>query len=116
MKRLSGEREAVFVASATHDRIFVNDVSLYFLAERPIPTRYHELHPGVATTRPVQQEIINELQTNEVKWLFVVDWPNPNEPNDSAKSSGITDLDEYIHKNYQAQEQFGIYQLWQKKP
>lgn len=111
----SKENQSVFVASATHDRIFVNDVSLYFLAERPIPTRYHELHPGVVTTLPVQQEIINELQTNEVKWLFVVDWPNPNEPNDSAKSSGITNLDEYIRSNYRAIEQFGIYQLWEKK-
>ncbi|MFN8442760.1 MAG: glycosyltransferase family 39 protein [Caldilineaceae bacterium] len=107
--------DAVFVASATHDRIFVNDVSLYFLAGHPIPTRYHELHPGVVTTRLVQQEIINELQTKAVKWLFVVDWPNPNEPNDSALSSGITDLDDFIHENYQRIEQFGFYQLWEKK-
>lgn len=108
--------DALFVASATHDRIFVNDVSLYFLALRPIPTRYHELHPGVVTTRPVQQEIINELEIKSVKWLFVVDWPNPNEPNGSALSSGVTDLDQFIRANYQPIEQFGIYQLWQKVP
>ena len=107
--------EAVFVAARRHDQIFVNDVSLYFLAGRPIPTRYHELHPGVATTAPVQQAIIDELTQGAVPWLFVVNYPDSNEANDSAKSSGITLLDEYIKAYYQPVQQYGIYQLWQRQ-
>jgi hypothetical protein len=38
-----------------------------------------------------------------------VDWPNPNN-NDSAKSSGIKFIWIVHSQNYQAQEQFGIYQ------
>ena len=108
-------KEAVFVAARRHDQIFVNDVSLYFLAGRPIPTRYHELHPGVATTAPVQQAIVDELIHDATPWLFVVHYPDSNEANDSAKSSGITLLDEYIKAYYQPVQQYGIYQLWQRQ-
>ncbi len=97
-----------------HSQIFVNDVSLYFLAGRPIPTRYHELHPGVATTLPVQEEIIRELEQGQVEWLALVDWPNPREPNDSALSSGVNALDVYIRDNYSWLRTEGWYQLWQR--
>jgi hypothetical protein len=106
---------AVFVAAQRHDKIFVNDVSLYFLADRPVATRYHELHPGVATTAPVQQAIIDELTAAAPPWLFVVAYPESREPNDSARSSGVTMLDEYIHAHYRAVEQYGIYELWQRQ-
>lgn len=105
----------VFSGLLHHDQIFVNDVSLYFLAQRPVPTRYHELHPGVATTLPVQEEIIAELEQNNVRWLALVDWPNPREPNDSALSSGVTALDEYIRDNYTRSRTVGWYQLWQRQ-
>ncbi len=108
-------KDAVFVAARRHDQLFINDVSLYFLAGRPIPTRYHELHPGVATTAIVQKAIIAELTRAAVPWLFVVHYPDSHEPNDSAKSSGVILLDEYIHANYHAVQQYGIYQLWQRQ-
>jgi len=107
--------EAVFVAAQRHDQLFINDVSLYFLAGRPIPTRYHELHPGIATTAPVQQTIIEELTSRAVPWIFIVQYPDSQEPNDSAKSSGVKLLDDYIRANYQPVHQAGIYQLWQRR-
>lgn len=107
--------DAVFVAAHRHDQLFVNDVSLYFLAERPIPTRYHELHPGVATTAPVQQTIVAELTEGAVPWILMVRYPDSREPNDSAKSSGVNVLDEYISTNYRPVQQYGIYQLWQRR-
>ena len=106
---------AALVALTRHDRIFANDISFYFLAGRPIPTRYHELHPGVATTRPVQEEIVEELKRGDVRWLMLVDWPNPSEPNGSAVSSGVTVLDDYIGDNYQRDRSVGWYQLWRHK-
>lgn len=106
---------ALFVGVATHDRIFINDVSFYFLANRPIATRYHELHPGVATTLPVQEEIAHTIEATQTPWLVIADWGNPNEPNGSALSSGVTHLDEYIHTHYTLIKHFGIYQLWQRQ-
>lgn len=104
---------ALFVGVAQHDRIFINDVSFYFLADRPIATRYHELHPGVATTLPVQAEIAQSLEAQQTPWVVIADWGNPHEPNGSALSSGVTHLDEYIHTHYTFKQQFGNYQLWQ---
>lgn len=108
-------RGALFVGVPTHDRIFINDVSFYFLADRPIATRYHELHPGVATTLPVQQAIAQSLERQQTPWVVIADWGNPNEPNDSALSSGVTYLDEYLHTHYTFSKQFGNYQLWQRQ-
>lgn len=106
---------ALFVGVPTHDRIFINDVAFYFLANRPITTRYHELHPGVATTLAVQEEIAQSLETTQTSWVVLADWGNPNEPNGSALSSGVTHLDEYIRSHYTFKQQFGNYQLWQRQ-
>lgn len=106
---------ALFVGVPTHDRIFINDVSFYFLADRPITTRYHELHPGGATTLAVQEEIAQSLETSQTSWVVLADWGNPNEPNGSALSSGVTHLDEYLRSHYTFKQQFGNYQLWQRQ-
>ncbi|MBX3010526.1 MAG: hypothetical protein KF832_03425 [Caldilineaceae bacterium] len=115
LARQGSPASALFIGVNTHDRIFINDVSLYFLAEHPIATRYHELHPGVATTLAVQEEIVQTLIRQEVPWIILADWGNPNEPNASAHSSGVTHLDEYIRAHYTRIQQFGIYQLWQRQ-
>jgi len=107
--------ERIFVGNSRHDRIFVNDIMFYFLSERHSATKYHELHPGLATTREVQQEIIEELKENNVR--YVVLWngaENVMEPNESAISTGVTDLDDFISKNYISIMTFGPYQIRQK--
>ena len=47
----------------------MNDIAFYFLADRPSVTKYHELHPGLANTLPVQQAMIAELVDQEVTWI-----------------------------------------------
>ncbi|MGC9064507.1 MAG: hypothetical protein ACP5JL_07520, partial [bacterium] len=61
--------EKIFIGDSRHDRIFVNDIMLYFLSERNSATKYHELHPGLATTKEVQDEIIEELKRNNVRYV-----------------------------------------------
>ncbi len=104
--------EPVFVGNVRHDQILINDVMFYFLAARPPATRYHELHPGVATTLPVQKEIVEEIRTEQVAWVVTVDWPLSTEPNESAVSSGVVFLDEFIWANYQPTAEFGRYTVW----
>lgn len=104
--------EPIFVGNQKHDRIFVSDIGLYYLAGRPSATRYHELYPGVATTLPVQQEIVSELEANNVRWVVLVKiWDSPN---GSASSSGVLYLDEYLQAHYQPMAEFGIYKIYQK--
>jgi len=106
--------DPIYVGNQRHDMIFVNDVGFYFLAGRPSATRYSELHPGVATTRPVQQEIILELESKQVPYLVLVDIWLSQEPNESAVSSGVADLDTYIHTQYRQVVEFGEYQVWRR--
>lgn len=104
--------EPIFVGNQRHDLIFVNDVSFYFLAGRPCPTAYHELHPGVATTLPVQQTIARDIEAQEVRWIVLVEWPVPSEPNGSAVSSGVRYLDDWIRAHYRQVVAWGEYTVW----
>jgi hypothetical protein len=109
------ETEQIYVGNQVHDYIFVNDVSFYFLSGRRSATRYHELHPGVANTREVQQEIIEELRSKQVGWLVLVDIWISTEPNLSSVSTGVYDLDEFIQENYRLATEYGMYQVWQRR-
>ena len=108
------ENEPIFVGNQRHDILFVNDVGFYYLAARPSATRYSELHPGVANTLPVQQEIANELETKNVKMLVLVKIWLSNEPNGSSKSTGVVFLDNYIRKHYTLVAEYGEYQIWER--
>jgi hypothetical protein len=107
--------EYVFFGNARHDQIFVNDLLIYFLADRRSPTKYAELHPGLATTMPVQQEIVRELTEKDVRWVVTMRGWESREPNASAISSGVTFLDDYIRANYRPETAFGAYQVWRRK-
>jgi hypothetical protein len=106
----------VFVGNTRHDRIVVNDLALYFLAARPCPTRYGELHPGVATTRSVQQRIIADLVNRRVQWIVLAEVWNPSEPNASAVSSGVDILDAYIRTYFRPVAEEANYALWRRTP
>jgi hypothetical protein len=112
----TAENEPIYVGVKNHDQFIGNDVILYFLAGRPCPTRYHELHPGVTNTREVQQEIIDDLQRGNVRLVVLIPrfWP---EPNESAVDAGIDLLDDFITTQFQLTATFGSYEVWTpKKP
>lgn len=92
--------EPVFIGNTRHDKIFVNDASMYFLLGRAIPVKWNEMHPGVVTTRDVQQAIIKQLDERKVNVVVIANMPEPQEKNASAVSSGVHVLDDYIKNNY----------------
>jgi hypothetical protein len=108
--------EYIFVGNSRHDLIFVNDLLLYFLAGRRSPTPYAELHPGLATTLPVQSRITNDLMEKDVQWAVIMQVWTSNEPNASSTSSGVTFLDDYIQKHYEPEATFGKYEVWRRRP
>jgi hypothetical protein len=107
--------EPVFVGMSRHDLIFANDLLIYFLADRPSATRYAELHPGLATTLPVQQAIAAELVAKDVRWAVLMKGFDAREPNASSISSGVTYLDDTIREQYQPEMTFGNYQVWRRR-
>jgi hypothetical protein len=100
--------ERIFVGLTRHDKIFVNDNMMYFAAGRLPATRWHQFDPGLQTRADVQSEMIAELQARSVRYVVLEsEWDDKAEPNDSAKSSGIHMLDEFIRQHYQPVRTYG---------
>lgn len=90
----------IFVGNTRHDKIFINDASLYFLLKKPMPIKWNEMHPGIVTTKDVQENIIKNLDEKKVNVIVIVAMPQSNENNASAVSSGVFALDEHIRNHY----------------
>lgn len=117
LQSLTAPDERIYVGLSRHDRVFANDAMFYFLAQRPSATRYHELHPGVTNTLPVQQEMVADLERHRVRYLVLTNmFEGANEPNDSARSTGVTLLDEYIAAHYRTANVIGPYRILVRRP
>jgi hypothetical protein len=108
------EHESLFVGDQGHDKVFVNEVLLYFLLDRPDATRYPELHPGITDRTDVQQEIIGDIQKNNVQWVILATHPST-EPNLSQYGAGSKLLDHYLAENFEAVQTFGRYVVLQNR-
>jgi hypothetical protein len=94
--------DSIYVGLPRHDKIFVGDILLYFIAQRLSATKWYELNPGLQTTAQIQQRIIDEFQHNPPKMVVLVDaFSAVNEPNASAVSSGVHLLDDYIKDHFE---------------
>ena len=103
--------DPVFVANPRFDLVTVGNPLVYVLVGRPNPTRYDVMQPGVVTTRPVQREIVADLERSRprlvIRWLSpVADKP---EDNGAGRSSGVRLLDRYLARAYEPQRRFGDY-------
>ena len=100
--------QLIYVGNGRHDRIFWNDVRLYFLSGRGSVTRWYDLHPGVQTTLPIQNQIVDSMR-QEHPPVVVIDtaWDDTIEPNQSQYPSGVTVLDDYIRTHYAPQATYG---------
>jgi len=108
--------DALFVGNQRHDKVFVGDSGFYFLAGRPVATRYQEMHPGLVNTLAVQQEMVAELEARRPPLVVLVDIWESTEPNGSALSSGVTLLDGYLSQNYRFVTEIGTYRVLQRRP
>jgi len=102
--------DPIFVGLSRHDMIVTNDVLLYFALDRPPATRWYHFDPGLQTTRPIQQQMVAELQSARPPYVVIETWPvGMPEPNGSSISSGVTLLDDYVRQSYKPVANFGIY-------
>lgn len=107
----------IFVAPPRFDKVSVGDPLLYVLAQRPNPTRYDVIQPGIATTAEVQREIVDDLE--RARPAVLVRWLDPraaaDEPNGSSRSSGVHLLDRYLARTYEPVGRFGAYRLERRR-
>jgi len=105
----------IYVGTSHHDKLFVNGVALYFIAERAPVTKWYELHPGVQTQQAIQKEMITEMQNPNFQWIVLDSrWEKMQEPNGSSISSGVTLLDQFIATHFVEVAQFGTLRILKK--
>lgn len=109
--------DPIFVGLSRHDKIFVNDIFLYFAVDRPTVTKWYDFDPGLQTTAPIQDDMVRELQRAKPKLIVLEDiWADAREPNDSAKSSGVTVLDDYLRRTFEPVATFGKNTVLRPRP
>ena len=109
----TGKDERILVALDRHDHVYVNPVGLYFASGRQPGTHWHQFDPGLVSRADIQAKMIEDIQSNKVR-LIVRDasFDDIVEPNDSAKSSGVTLLDDYIDANFRQVASSGKVAVW----
>ena len=109
--------ERIFVGLTRHDKIFMNDIAMYFATNRMPATRWHHFDSGLQTRADIQAEMIAELQAHDVRYVVLEStWDWIGEPNGSARSSDVHLLDEYIRKRYRTVETFGEISVLLRNP
>ncbi len=105
--------QPVLVAQPRYDLVNVGDPLLYVLLDRPNPTRYDVMQPGVVTTAGVQLQIVRSLERDPPR--LIVRWLSPladqAQPDGAGHSSGVDILGRYLARNYRATHRFGDYQV-----
>jgi hypothetical protein len=104
----TGETDKIVSATGRHDKLHINDASIYFVTQRMPAIRWQHYDPGVQTTFQVQQSIIAQIKANTVP-LVMIDssWDSVREPNRSSLSSDVGLLDVYLADNFDVIESFG---------
>ncbi len=104
--------DALFVGCGDHSRVYVNDLRIYWLADRPAGVRTFQLETGMATEASVQAEIIEDFHRRDVRWLIIDLEPPRGDATFVRKAyQGSTLLDEYIRQHFQPVATFGRYQV-----
>lgn len=98
----------LFVGNARHDVVDVSCSLCYFLLQRPNPSRYYNLHPGLATTRGVQEEIVESIEEAAVGWVLL--WSAPLGQTDAGHAP-VTLLDDHLRDRFEVVAEFGPWQV-----
>ncbi len=107
----------MFVANPRHDLVRVGNPLLYVLLDRPNPTGYDVMQPGVVTTAAVQREMVRDLRAGGrelvVRWLSPV--ADQRGANGAGRSSGVRILDRYLRSRYRPVRRIGDYEVLRRR-
>ncbi|MCK4547205.1 MAG: glycosyltransferase family 39 protein [Candidatus Eisenbacteria sp.] len=104
----------IYGGTLRHDLVSFGDAMLYFLSDRNCCTGYYEIHPGLTTTRSVQEQIVRDIEFFQVEYVVLFNHFEK-EPNESSKSSGVFILDRFIRENFEPVRQFHLkYTVWKR--
>jgi len=100
--------DVIFVGLSRHDRILGNDLLFYFVGGWIPATKWHHFDSGLQSNKEIQTAMIGDLQAAKPPYVVLEsEWEDFNEPNESAVSSGVTLLDDFLRSNFQPVQVFG---------
>lgn len=100
--------DTLFVGAGRHDKIFSNDISMYFLSRRQPATHWYQFDPGLQNSLSIQERMLHDLESNKPKFVWSeTSWDDVREPNTSAISHSVFLLDNYIEDHYMPVATFG---------
>lgn len=109
--------QPLYAGLSHHDRVVANDNLIYFATQRLPATHWSHFDPDLQNRLDIQTQMVDELEQKAPPYIVLdSEFELSREPNDSANSSGVTLLDDYIHDKYQPSETFGTMAIWQRKP
>ena len=107
--------QRLFVGTTRHDKIYINDNLFYFAAQRLPATMWSHFDPGLQNSEGTQLAMIQELEETGPPYIVLdSEFDTVTEPNDSAKSSGVHLLDDFIHSRYHLVQTFDEMSVWQR--
>jgi hypothetical protein len=115
IERSSSPGDAIFVGALRHDRVYMDEPDLYFLANRRPGTRQTQFEPNVVTREDVQREMIAALERNRVRVLVLssrTDWYHESQ---QGIMPGSTVLDAYIASHFDVAERHPPYVLYTRR-
>jgi hypothetical protein len=107
--------EPIYVGLADHSRVFVNEMDLYYLAERPGATRIMQFDPNVVNREDVQRQMAAEIESSTTQVAILSSrYSDQVEPNES-NNRGSSFLDEYLRSEFEVVAHAGPYQLLRRR-
>jgi hypothetical protein len=100
----SGPGDAVFFGNQAHRGVDLNESELYFLVDRRPGTRHVNFDPNLVDRAPVQAEMIEELERNDVRVVVL-------SSRYSGYGPGSPLLDDYLASRYHEVGHVGPYSL-----
>jgi hypothetical protein len=108
--------EPIYVGVTDHRFIFVNEMELYFVADRIGATRYMQFDPNVINRLDVQEQMARELDAAGVRVVvlsgLVAGWDEPND----IRKQGADFLDRYLKENFEVVREVPPYVLMLRRP
>lgn len=109
--------QRLFVGLSKHDRTIGNDNLIYFAAQRLPATKWSHFDPGLQNSYAVQSDMVGELKAASPPYIVLdSEYDSTYEPNNSSISSGVTLLDDFIHRKYRYVQSFDEMSIWQLIP
>jgi hypothetical protein len=110
--------ETIFVGAQDHSRVYVNDLRIYWLAQRMPCCRVIDMSPDVMLHADVQAQIISDLNRNRVRWAIL----ESNAETGHAAATffrrvrpGARLLDDFLAANYEPAASFGTFSVRARK-